>query len=110
MKVWNISELDIQKAADKTSVEIRNFRTDGRAFRFTLGLSANKKWQRVSASIFQTKADGEPRKVNAVCWHGHYHFMRALFAVNENARIKTAWRDYRGLQSFLEQAPSHRLY
>jgi hypothetical protein len=100
MKVWGITELDAYKAADLVSVRIVNMRRDGRALRFTLKPTANKCWQRRSASSISPE-----RKVDAICFHGHYHFMRELFRVNENARIKTACADYKGLAIFLDLAP-----
>lgn len=100
MKVWQLSEREIYRAAANADVRIYNMRDDGNAKRFTLKLADSKKWQRLSASGFNRE-----RKVNAVCWHGHYHFMREVFRINENARIKTSWQDYRGLESFLQDAP-----
>jgi hypothetical protein len=100
MKVWGITELDAYRAADLVSVRIVNMRRDGRALRFTLKPTANKKWQRRSASSISPE-----RKVNAICFHGHYHFMRELFRINENARIKTRFADYKGLAIFLDLAP-----
>jgi hypothetical protein len=59
-------------------------------------------WQRRTASVWS--ADSE-RRVAAVCWHGHYSFMRHLLALHPDARIKSAIGDYRGLAGFLATAP-----
>lgn len=109
MIVWGLSEYQITEAAEATSVKLYGLRSDGRGLRFTLKLTPRNlatgliKWQRTSASYFEAMKDN-PRKVAAVCWHGHYHFMRELFRLNPEARVKTAFADYRGLESFLDLA------
>jgi hypothetical protein len=100
MKVWNVSEKEIYRAAVNTDVRIYNMRDNGRAKRFTLKLADCKRWQRTSSSYFN-----RGRKVAVVCWHGHYHFMREIFRINPDARIQTSWADYKGLESFLTDAP-----
>jgi hypothetical protein len=100
MKVWNVSEREIYRAAVNTDVRVYNMRDNGRAKRFTLKLADCKRWQRTSSSYFN-----RGRKVAAVCWHGHYHFMREIFRINPDARIQTSWADYKGLESFLTDAP-----
>lgn len=126
MKVWGVSEYDIRQAAEAVGVVIfadwggRGIDQDGRALNFRLALSTERqaegyeyhepgerkrlhpfRWQRCSASPLQ----GE-RRVSAVCWHGHYAFMRYLLALRPDARIKSAHADYRGLADFLVEAPS----
>jgi hypothetical protein len=59
-------------------------------------------WQRRSASYGWGNSE---RRVAAVCWHGHYAFMRYLLALRPDARIKTSVGDYRGLDGFLRDAP-----
>lgn len=36
----------------------------------------------------------------AVCWHVHRDFFRAIFEINEDARIKTSWSLYRNKADF----------
>src|SRR4051812_26430377 len=129
MKVWNVTEEDIRAAASAAQVAIhsdwngngitRAGKTERSplAFRLALGTvrveegrqPGSRKpypliWQRASASYFEAQKE-EPRRVAAVCWHGHYAFMRYLLALRPDARIKTAFADYRGLAAFLWQAP-----
>lgn len=59
------------------------------------------KWHRRTASYGWGNSE---RRVSAVCWHGHYAFMRYLFALRPDARIKSAVADYRGLTDFLRSA------
>jgi hypothetical protein len=60
-------------------------------------------WQRRTASYGWGNSE---RRVAAVCWHGHYAFMRYLLALRPDARIKTSVGDYRGLEGFLRVAPA----
>jgi len=105
-------------------------RKDGRALNFRLGLGTERVaegrytsedgkrreyprlWQRASASPFENgfswqgeTSASEPRRVASVCWHGHYAFMRYLLTIRPEARIKTAFADYRGIGRFLSEAP-----
>jgi hypothetical protein len=43
---------------------------------------------------------GGDRKVHAVCWHGHYAFMRAAFDRLPGLRIQSAMADYRTPEDF----------
>lgn len=63
-----------------------------------------KRWQRLSASPFEGK--NGPRKVAAVCWHGHYAFMSLLFARYPHARIVTGVTTYNGRKDFFHEAES----
>jgi hypothetical protein len=112
MKVWTtLSPEEIRQVAQSVGVRIFNDNPwnqggivkDGRAWNFRLGLKsdvpkrgdAGYKYQRTSQSAFN-----EGRKVAAVCWHGHRDFMRAVFALDPNARFKTAIADWKGSEDF----------
>jgi hypothetical protein len=41
-----------------------------------------------------------PHRVNAVCWHGHRDFFRALFKIHPRCIIKTRQITYRGSKDF----------
>lgn len=43
-----------------------------------------------------------PRRINAVCWHGHREFMQRYLAEFQNATIRTALADYQGAIGFLQ--------
>jgi len=103
MKVWGMDAAELRDVADEVGVEIKDLRPDGRALRFQLRPTGEKidgdyKYQRTSSSGFQPE-----RRVHAVCWHGHRDFMRAIFARNPDARIKTAWADYKGAENFADE-------
>lgn len=42
------------------------------------------------------------RSCGAPCWHGFGHFLRCMFEINPEGRIKTALADYRGASGFEE--------
>jgi hypothetical protein len=44
------------------------------------------------------------RRIHAVCWHGHYAFMRAVFMLDPNAKFRTALDTWDGRQDFFERA------
>lgn len=46
------------------------------------------------------------RRKNAVCWHGHYAAMAAIFAIETGATLETAIETYRGAAEFEELAPA----
>lgn len=46
------------------------------------------------------------RRVWAISWRGHYMFMDAVFALDPNAKIKTALATYNGFVDFLNKAPA----
>lgn len=111
MKVWTtLSSSDIREIAAEVGVRIHadDISKDGRAWNFRLALDTSipkkesgYKYQRTSASMFH-----EGRRVAAVCWHGHRDFMRAIFARDPDARIKSHFADYRGARDFEDSFPS----
>lgn len=61
----------------------------------------------VTVRVFPTSDDRRKwslhfhtRRVNAVCWHGHRDFLRALFALDPDAVVITAVARYRGANHF----------
>lgn len=104
---------ELETIARETQVTLYETRADGLAVR--TGLRPDRstaqfdrdygargmwlhRWQRRSASPFSTE-----RKVHAVCWHGHYEFMRRLFERFPGARVKTTFADYRGIHEFADK-------
>ena len=114
MKVWTrLSESELREIAAEVGVKIHSdwrgngIRRDGRAWRFRLALNSDLpkrdsgyKYQRTSSSGFNPE-----RRVAAVCWHGHRDYMRAVFSRDPDARIKTAFADYRGSEGFERDFP-----
>jgi hypothetical protein len=109
MKVWGITEEEARDCASRVGVAIfddwhrSGITKVGRALQFRLGLGDDKMlYRRLSAGY---PSDIRPRKVNAVCWHGHRDFMREVFRINPDARIKSAVADYRGSDDFERTFP-----
>jgi len=105
MKIWGLTSDELDRAALASSVRLVNVRPDGNATALrlkTYGPTSNGKpvkWGRVSQHI--RNKDGSPRRVpGAVCWHGHRAFMREVFKINPDARIKTTLADYQGSEHF----------
>ena len=116
MKVWTTLQPDELRAiAHELGLKIYDdhptygrggIRKDGRAWNFRLALDATQKkdgwakYHRTSTSYFH-----EGRKVAAVCWHGHRDFMIEVYKRDPDARIKSAFADYRGVADFREKYP-----
>jgi hypothetical protein len=124
VKVWNASEAQIREAAATAGVTIHSdwagsgISQVGRALSFRLALGEDRqddddcrtasgrkvkapvRWQRRSTSVFSSE-----RRIAAVCWHGHFAFMSALYALVPDARVKSAIADYRDRDAFYGQAP-----
>lgn len=83
--------LKLVQAAELAHVRIaisRQMNQAGTAFAFTLKLSASKAYQRTSPT--QTNKAGEPRRIAAVCWHGHAAFFRELFKLEPTAVVSSS--------------------
>ena len=109
MKAWNVTEEQIREAAASVGLALHSdwqgngITPDGRALRFRLSVDSNAQrdvdgflpYQRASTGTYARR-----RRVAAVCWHGHRDFMRALFALAPEMRLKTALANYRGREDF----------
>lgn len=73
----------LQAAALAVDVTIGNPRVLRSEIRFTLRPNPSKRWQRLA---IRTR-----RRVNAVCWHGHRDFFRALFMLCPTAIVTSNW-------------------
>lgn len=115
MKAWGVTPDEIRQAARSVGLQVaqdwqgRGIVQDGRAWRFRLAVDSSQPrdddgalpYQRVSTAPWNVnQRTGRPRRVAAVCWHGHRDFLRALFDVNPDARVRTALADYRGREGF----------
>lgn len=83
--------LKLVQAAELAHVKVvisRQMNNKGTAYTFTLKLSASKAYQRTSSTM--TNKDGEPRRINAVCWHGHAAFFRELFKLEPTAIVSSS--------------------
>ncbi len=93
------AEQDLKVAATETGVRLENVRRQGLGTAFTLRPTSDHR-RSVSRSFDYGTGTERRRKVNAVCWHGHYEFMARLFVKFPNMRLKSAVADYRGVGDF----------
>lgn len=112
MKVWNATEDQIRQAIRETGLKVygewsdygtgNGIERDGRALRFRLSIDTAQTRDADGFLPYQRQSANPSirRKLAAVCWHGHRDFMRALFRLAPDARIKTALADYRGADDF----------
>jgi hypothetical protein len=99
MKAWGVTIDEVRAAVTVASTKYdgnivfkREPEKEGKAVRFTLTVwNSRNPGSRMSPS---------GRRIAACCWHGHRDVMKAVFAINPDARIKTALADYRGLDDF----------
>lgn len=107
MQVRGLTESDIRAAALDAGVRLVNFRPQGRGFAFTLGLQGEL-WRRLSHEHPNwTNRNGtpyKPRKIAAVCFHGHAAFMQRVFDANPDAVIISAMARFDGVAAFQAEA------
>lgn len=111
MKAWNVTEAQIRQAAAEVGLKLgedwqgNGVTPDGRALRFRLAVNREAPrdadgflpYQRSSTFAYGNR---KPRRIAAVCWHGHRDFMRALYRLAPDMRLKTALADYRHADHF----------
>ena len=90
---------DIKKSARLIGVSIHNLRRDdGTMYRFVIRASPEHEGR---YHMYRTNRKGERRRVgDSVCTHGHIDFMRDLLGRCPDARIKTTYAKYEGLDHF----------
>ena len=100
------SMFDIEQAAFETGLTLIDpaYKGGGSAIRFRLGLAPHgprmtehKPYQRAG---YRTNKAGSRVAINAVCWHGHRDFFRALYYRCPEAVIKTGLATYNGAEHF----------
>lgn len=93
---------DAITASEKVGVQLDresnysvNSRSEVLSFRLVPRKSSEGKYQKLSGSMFN-----RGRKCNAVCWHGHREFFRALFEMRPHLRVRTMLVTYTGRNDF----------
>lgn len=93
----NVTRDELQQAAAYAGVDVdRSLRANpkGRGFMFTLA-PVNGRYQRRGHT---------GRRVHAVCYHGHFAFMDALYRLAPDAVLITAMQRYDGAEDFRRKA------
>jgi hypothetical protein len=90
---------DIRQSARLIGVSIHNIRKDdGTKHRFVIRADPE---QNGRYSVYRASKKGERRRLgDSVCRHGHIDFIRDLLGRCPNARIKTTYVKYEGLDHF----------
>ena len=99
MIAYNVDEQDLCRAAYRAGVVLTGQRQQrdgtpirsGRGLRFTLLPPQDKRYQRRGRG---------GQWINALCWHGHYAFMAALFERVPTASLVTTMVRYDGKAAF----------
>lgn len=100
MLAWGVTRDDLQSVATDTGVRLYEVDERGKAVKFTL---------RPEGETYRLINAVSGRRINAVCFHGHYLFMKKLFDRCPDARIKSTMADYRGWEEFRDKA-GHAAY
>lgn len=98
MQIWGVTREYAEAVAQDLGFRLDNVRPSSNGFKCVLRpISGDKstRFRRTSASIFHGG-----RRVNAVCYHGHYAWMKSLLLHNPHGRIKSSMFDYKGLGEF----------
>jgi hypothetical protein len=98
---------DLRLIGDRVGLRVDIGTTRGRFTNFRLRLGektedGTRKYQRVSS---RWSVNDKPRKVGAVCFHGHYAFMREAFDLAPDAVIESQLARYDGKRDFEIKAP-----
>ena len=104
MIVRNVSQGTIERAAELIGVSIQRMKPAGRhGFSFVIRPLSNK-FRRLSPGPFGKRPNGLQRRVNAVCFHGHYELFKQLLAAVPGAVIITRSARYESMQDLREGA------
>jgi hypothetical protein len=93
-----------ETAAAKVGVRLYNLRQSGKGIAFTLKTEGPRpKYRRFSRRLHSRS---EQRTVpGRVCWHGVRDFLRALYDLVPDARVRTAMATYRDSEDFERAYP-----
>jgi len=107
MKIWGINRTGLDFALAHGGGEfggnirfLTNPVKSGESNAYAVRLVHDKPGPGTRIYIKQTANGYSARRGPAVCWHAHTAFMRAIFEINPDARIKTCVADYRGEEDF----------
>lgn len=98
MKIWGLTEHDLEDIASDLGLVTYNMRQSGRAVALTLRPGTSDTYRMIKVN------NGRERRAWAVCWHGHYAFMLACFDRGAT-RIQSIMADYRSRDDFIINAP-----
>jgi hypothetical protein len=101
MLIKGVSEAQIEAVANGLGIRAEVKPGRGRFLNVRLyPESGSDRFRRSSASYFN-----QGRRVNAVCYHGHWEFMNLLYLMNDDMQVRSAMASYHGREDFLRNAP-----
>jgi hypothetical protein len=89
MQVKNASKRQLEQAANSIGARLYGLRALNRKetrWRFVLRPNGSEQYRMIRFSSFYKSGQ---RKVNAICWHGHREFFRALFRLAPSAESRS---------------------
>ena len=90
----------ILAAAERAHVALKDVEVRGRDWQITLA-PVGDAYRRTGQSQTTT---GKHRRINAVCYHGHFAFFRALYRLAPDAVIRTSMATYRSAEELERDA------
>lgn len=116
----NLILLAAQAACAQLSLRMTEPSHSGRSLSFRILPDPYSGWDQINGNIYRTPSgrfrrnapavpymlirrsyrSGNPRRVMAVCWHGHRDFFRAIYRILPDLKIRTALGTYTGPEQF----------
>ena len=99
----------LRDAAAEVGVLLRYITPKGRGWQLTLKPDVQRRPSKhgygriLPETRYQRRGVYKGQRIDAVCWHGHRDFMRAIFQMNPDAVIISSWARYNGSVDFEEK-------
>lgn len=95
MIVYGVPLDRLEYFSERTGVVLYNVRDYGTGHAFVLRPVSGSDTFRATSEYY-----GKSRRKWAVCYHGHYAFMRMMFECFPNARLRSAMAKFNGIDDF----------
>lgn len=95
MIVYGVPLDNLRAFADAAGIVLYNVRGKGKGYAFVLRPAKGSDAFRATSEF-----GGRSRKKWAVCYHGHYAFMRMMFEAFPDAKLRSAMAKFDGLADF----------
>ena len=92
MRILRTNRGIIEQAAEIAGVQLYNFeRITKTVESYKVSLRPKtEQYRKYGMHSYYVGWASKPRRVWAICYHGHYHFMRVLFELNKKTRIRSS--------------------
>lgn len=99
-----LTRADIERIADANGISLYNVRDDLDAPRRPRVAFVLRPLTDTFRATREADTKSGRRRIWAVCWHGHYAFMRDVFEADPAAEIRSSMARYRGRDEFFALA------